>query len=80
MANLIKMMEAAQSIQNHWNYGTSKERRSAMMFRKNAWMQRIFHKAAIETECRKCLKRMDTSTTPIFCEFCGGETWSPYYC
>lgn len=79
MANLIAMMQKAQAIQTHYNYGTSKEKRSAMMFRKNAWMCRIFHKAALETECHRCLKRMDTSTIPIPCEFCGGETWSPYY-
>ncbi|MHC4890743.1 MAG: hypothetical protein ACYTEO_14915 [Planctomycetota bacterium] len=77
-ANLIAMMSKAQDIQDWWN-GLTKEQRSWWLFNHNEDMCSIFHIAAIETECLDCLKRMDTSTTPIPCEFCGGKTCSPYY-
>lgn len=80
MASLVAMMQKAQDIQDWWNDQLTKSERSEWLFEYNDDMNSIFHIAALETECVKCLCCTDTSTTPIECPFCGGQTCSPYYC
>lgn len=78
MADLYAMIESAESTQLWWN-GLTRKERSDLLFNEHDEMMKRFSIARLETECTICLRRFDTSTTPILCEHCGGPTRSPYY-
>ncbi len=77
MESLVKKMARSQEIQDRWN--NLKDRKRAYESNETKWQQ-IFKRAALETMCKECYAVMDTSTTPIRCTECGGDTVSPYYC
>lgn len=79
MLGLIERVKQAEGIQFFWNHCLTEQERKRLKS-KEGLLNPLFRQAGCETQCTSCLCIMDTSTTPIRCTECGGETVSPYYC
>ena len=77
---LVERIEQAEGVQYFWNHCLTKSERENLMDNNETFATNIFKKSGCETQCTECLCIMDTTTEPIPCIECGGDTVSPYYC
>ena len=76
MGSMEEKIKHAEGTQYFWNNCLTREERENLMDNNETFANRIFKKSGCETRCTNCLCIMDTSTTPIRCTECGGNTVS----
>lgn len=80
MKTMEERIQKAEGTQYFWNKCLTEQERRKISDENEGFANSLFRKSGCETQCTECLCIMDTSTEPIKCTECGGDTVSPYYC